>query len=257
MSEEKKKLRNMETPFIFEEYDKFEKKFTYKYWPLSDNSLLNAETSIEDDLPGLNDSTLPQERGFTSDLSSEYTLTVRSVKVEGGAEIFVLDYFCMTSAFSKDSPTNLSLNDGDVKINLDDTINLALKAENTSNNSLQNVYSELGMFLIDKKQLKQIGDAKKIGIKVSGSGGSFVWSDESAQDFQDMIRCFYNNMVDKQAYCDAIKVIIDKYKKKVLEGFVQDQDIIDRFLSDELTLDEAVGEQNDRIEAKIQKEGSY
>ena len=55
MSEEKKKLRNMETPFIFEEYDKFEKKFTYKYWPLSDNSLLNAETSIEDDLPGLND----------------------------------------------------------------------------------------------------------------------------------------------------------------------------------------------------------
>ena len=39
MSEEKKKLRNMEIPFVFEEYDKFEKKFTYKYWPLSDNSL--------------------------------------------------------------------------------------------------------------------------------------------------------------------------------------------------------------------------
>jgi len=254
MSEEKKQLRDMETPFIFKEYDKFEKKSTWRYWPLSDNSLLNSETSIEDDPPGINDSTLPQESGFTTGLSSEYSMRIRSVKVEEKEEIFVLDYFCMTSSFSKESPKNLSLKDGDVKINLNDATNLELNPIHPETNSLESVYSESGSFLIDRKQLKQIGDAKKVGIKVSGSGVSFVWKDKSAQDFQDMIRCFYNNVVDKQAYCDTIKVIMDKYKKGVLEGLVQDQDIIDKYLSDEVTLDEAVGLQNERIEAQKQKE---
>jgi len=244
MSEEKKQLRNMETPFVFMEYDKFEKKYTWTYWPLADNSLLNFETSIEDDPPGVNDPKLP-----THPVGSTGTIrmTVRCVKVGEGERVFGLDYFC---TYSKE----LFIKDGDLKINLDDTTNLELTPINTGSQALEYICSEWGGFLIQESQLKQIADAKKVGVKVSGPAFAEVWEDKSAQDFQDMLRCFYNNMVDKQSHIDTIKTIMDSNKIAILDGLVHDQDIKERYLSDEITLDEAVGLQNERIEAQKQKE---
>jgi hypothetical protein len=270
--------RDMKTPFIHEEYDKFEKKRSRVYFPISSgfevphlalsvishDEITSLPTYCERDTTAafaMKEMLKTQGKGASlkgkeaddhiawlrknGPIKIAHTMTLRSSSIND-SEFILVDFFLSTEDW-------FWLKDGSVIVNIDDKENITLTTDNSATNNDHKMCWESGCFQITKEQLKKIGDAKSIEIKVSGSGSYFLWNKEESNDFLNMVRCFYNNIIDTKSYLKPIKGILDNHKLDSIKGFSIEKDLKDKFIADEISLKEVKKLQKERNTAKKQE----
>lgn len=236
--------RNMNTPFVYELYDKFEEKTSFLYWPMHFNGWSGDETPPETALSQISWTILPKHQT----LGTTCVLRLRGSSIKkASANVFLLDFFLTTKDW-------FWVRNGSVVFNLNGTENIKLETDETSTDNTDKECYESGILVITPEELKKIADAKTVEIKVTGSGSYFLFTQEEIVEVVKMIKCFYNSTIDKTSYVKFVQPLVDEYKLKAIEGIVEDQDLKDQFLAGEITQDQAIQTQDDRITAKLQKE---
>ena len=235
--------RDMNTPFVYKLYDKFEEKTSFLYWPLKLEYWSGEEKAPDTALNVLSWTGLP----CNVSTGAKICFRLRSSFIKKSTPVFLLDFFLTDSDW-------FWLKNGSVVFNLNGKENLKLTTDESSTSNTDKECHESGVLVITPEYLKKIADAKTVEIKVTGSGTYFLFTQEEVAEVVKMIKCFYNSIIDKQSYTDFVEPLVDEYKLKVIEGLVQDQDLKDQFLAGEITQDQAIKIQDERITAKLQKE---
>jgi hypothetical protein len=194
--------RNMDHPFIHKTEDKFNNKTTLTYW----YGISNAK-------PGSIRSNLSMCWTNYSPIGT-FNLRMRHVKT-GEIGLFLLDYGYI------DNKDWFHVRNGTLIVNIETTnepVNIKLQPTETGTNVRDggNI-SEWGYYEITKHQMKQIADGNKIEIRVSGDNTYFdvaskVDSLDDGESFQFMMRAFFNNLVDRDAYTDVLNPKVEEIK---------------------------------------------
>ena len=235
--------RNMTNPFVYEVYDKFEEKKSLLYWPLGVEYWSGEERAPDIALNQL--SYIKYPNYMIS--NTRFCMRLRGSSVKDSAQVFVLDFYLGTKDW-------FWLKNGSVVFNLNGKENLKLTTDDSSTSNTAEECFESGVLIITKDELKKIADANTVEIKVAGSGTYFVFEQEQIVEVVKMIKCFYNNSIDKESYADFVQPLVDEYKLKVIQSLVEDQDLKDQFLAGEITQDQAIKIQNERTTAKLKKQ---
>lgn len=240
--------RDFKKPAVFKEHDKFEDKTSLIYWDMSVSTPPPiALSSVFSEGSGYPFSYGGARIGMMSIKGIKFVMRLRASKVKNSKWVYCLDFRITTGDW-------FWLRDGAIVFNVNGKTNIKLTAENTSTSNTDKECREEGVMIMTAEDMKQIADAKKLEIKVSGSNTYFLIEKEVVDHIIIMFKAFYHSAVDNKAYAGYMQKQIDTLKLKAIEATVEDEDLRKQFLAGEITQSQAEKEQQKRIEAQIAKE---